>query len=194
MAALGLFSLAMFLQVLAGLVPILYEDLNPENRGSEGRVQVLNVPKAASLVLLITRGAYEDRGLEEALDEALSRSEGTHVQRSPAPQFRDLEYRASDRRGLFGAGPGLLHRWYTRPATILEIRDVQGLDLGRQVPSISQLPVRETRIYSGLPRPFGRQDWELAAYRKIWQRSSLLLVGIAALVRFAYGEPILRLF
>lgn len=193
MATLGLLSLAVCLQVVGGLFPILYEDLNPAKRWSEGREQVLSAPRAASLVLLITRNDYEDRPLEEALEHSFA-EEGKHVERIPIPGLRDLEYRASQRKGLLGVGPGLLHKWYTRPATVLAMTSVRSAGLALPLPPLRQMPVREARIYCGLPRPFGREDWELSAYRRIGQRVSLLLVAVAALVRFAYDEPILNLF
>ena len=66
--------------------------------------------------------------------------------------------------------------------------------MSKPLPALNQLPVEKMMVYCGLPFPFGREDWELSAYRKVWQRSSLLLVAVTALVRFAYGEPILNLF
>ncbi len=193
MATLGLLSLAVFLQVLAALVPILYEDLNPARELPTGE-SVLSAPRAIPLVLLLTRNHTPDDLLERALVERFSRGSDVNFMPIPLPHMDHLQYQSPGKRGFFGVNPGLLHKWYTRPAQMLDIEDVRRWNIIDLPSRLEELPTKESRVYCALWRPFGRHDWELAAYRRISQRSSLLLVGVAALVRFAYGEPILRLF
>ena len=193
MATLGLLSLAVFLQVLAGLIPILYEDLNPA-RGLPMGEGVLNAPRSTPLVLLLTRNDSRDNFLERELAERFSGRSDLSFVVLPLHYLDDLRYQPPGGRGFFGVSPGLLHSWYSRPAQMLDIADMRPVGLTELPTQLDELPTREEKVYCALWRPFGRQDWELVAYRKIWQRSSLLLVGVAALARFAYGEPILRLF
>ncbi|MCY4391395.1 MAG: hypothetical protein OXE43_04990 [Chloroflexi bacterium] len=204
MATLGLLSLAVFLQVLAGLVPILYEDLNPAKEVPEEAEAVLNVPKSTALVILIRRSDAGDYSFEEGLVEALAEGDDVHPVLLSSPLLPSLLYEPSANPGLLWANHGMFHKWYTREAQVVNVGDVHTLRFDREgqmvdrdselVQGIDALPYKDVVVYCSLPRLFGRQDWELAAYRTIWQRSSLLLVGVAALVRFAYGEPILRLF
>ena len=203
MVTLGLLSLAVFLQVLAGLIPILYEDLNPAEEVPKEAEAALSAPRSTPLVLLIRGDDSDDYRFPEGVAEALAKSDGVQTVAVAPATLPTLTYEPSSGRGAPGATPGMFHKWYTRAAHVIYVEDVNTLRFDRKGQVVDQdselaqgldaLPSREVRIYCSLWRPFGRQDWELAAYRKVWQRSSLLLVGVAALVRFAYGEPILRL-
>ncbi len=193
MATLALLSLALGLQVLAGLIPILWEDLNPAKE-MQGADAVLKVPRSTPLVLLVTRNDENDRKLEAAFGEALAEDEGAHAEVVTPSLLADLTYQPPGKRGLFGVSPSLFHKWHSRTARVIHTKDLGALGFDDLASALDQVPAAETKVFCALWRPFGRQDWELAAYRRIWQRSSLLLVGVAALVRFAYGEPILRLF
>jgi hypothetical protein len=204
MATLGLLSLAVFLQVLAGLIPILYEDLNPMKQTPEGAERVLNAPRSMPLVLLVASNSSEEPDFATGLAEALAKTDGANTEVITPFLLSDLKYLDSRQQGHLGMGPGMFHKWYTREARVVRISDVHDLRFDRRGQMVDQdfevvrgldaLPHREVTIYCSLRRPFGRHDWELFAYRKAGQRLSLLVVGVAGLIRFASGEPILNLF
>ena len=186
MVTLGLLSLAVLLQVIAGLMVILYTDFNPTRHSREEpeeRDHFGDVPREA--VLSIDTTSTDER--RRIFEQNWERAEGKNVRiRQMDPDgFEKIEYPPSPSGDSQDTGPGVFSWWFTRRVRVRRTEDPEDGDFG---------PWEESRVYSPPWRPFDVPLWQMDAFRRLFRQLSLLLVGVTALVRLAHGEPILKLF
>ena len=187
MATLGLVSLALGLQVLAGLMVLLYTDFNPSRRSRNDPEEADNfptVPRGETPSIDITSDDEFRRIFEENLEQAEGRK--AYIHQMDQERLSEIE---SPQHTIGGRGQGinreLFSWWFTRSVRVRREEQSDSGDFG---------PWEDSRVYSPPWRPCSLALWQIEAFGRAFRQLSLLLVGVAALVRFAYGEPILNLF
>ena len=169
-------SVALGLQVVAGLLAILYRDLNPARQVPRDLERILKAPRAVPLSLHIPEESTEDpkgKAMREAYEKASAESRGHRWEFIEAGLLPALNPEPGDSRSPLAV-------WWSREAAV-----------SAEYPQESSSSVR---ILSSPWQPWNFHDWEIDAIRNGLRYGSYVLVGVIAIIRIAHGEPLLRLF
>ncbi len=169
-------SVALGLQLIAGLLATFYRDLNPARQVPKELDRILNAPRGMRLHL--------DLSTESTADTKGDSMRRAHRKASYESRGDLLEYVDPDLLPVLNPEPedtkSPLAAWWSRLVSIH----------GQQ---LREGPV-PTRILSSPWRPWNFQDWEIDAIRNGLRNGSFVLLGVIAIIRIAHGEPLLRLF
>lgn len=176
MATVIFLSVALGLQIVAGLLAILYRDLNPAREVPKELDHILNAPRGMRLHLDVeTESTADPKGeaMARAHSKAVAEDRGYRWESVAPALLPALNPEPGDTKSPLAG-------WWSREAAV-----------SAEYPAESSPSVR---IVSNPRRPLNLQNWEVDAIRNSLRYGSFGVLGAIAIIRIAHGEPLLRLF